>query len=258
MLAEPSLRASPSRDEEGGYETSAPVDDEAVSESPTEGTAKGIPVCPHALVNVWGLPSCREHSDCLGGICRLDAPNVSECINNTPTTLWSCNNDADCTVGTVCAADYLSTHPCQTGVNTRCLPACTVESCPAGQRCRQDGHCEIVHCSDGYACPEGWTCLTENSERLPDANGCVYSRCDADGYTCPAGSRCDTQNGFTNHGCMVYDCVNESPCPLNHACDSTGTHCERKTCASDAECDCGACFAGECVDSEPFCLTPSY
>lgn len=224
-------------------------------ESPPEGSAGGVPACSLAPVNIWGLPSCREHSDCLGAVCRTDAPNVSECVN-APATLRRCDSDADCALGTVCAADYLSTHPCQKSVDTSCLAACTAESCPAGQRCRQDGHCETFHCSDGYTCPEGWNCLAESSGRLPDANGCVYSICDTDGYQCPAGSRCDTENGFTNHGCVVYDCVNESPCPPNHTCDSTGTRCERKSCTRDVECDCGACFDGECVDNEPFCLAP--
>src|SRR5450759_4894359 len=169
-----------------------------------------------------------------------------------------------------------------------CVPACTATSCPADQRCGTSGWCELTPCTSGYPCPGGFTCSPTSLGT--DSHGCSYTSCTA-GYTCPSGSVCQSgAAGQDRHGCVGNMCTAGYTCPSDQICysnsssadshggvtnscsgfacpvnqafqtsSSSGAKCARKTCSTDADCDCGVCLGtvaspGYCASRLAICV----
>jgi len=68
------------------------------------------------------------------------------------------------------------------------------------------------------------------------------------GYTCPGETICfPGQPGVDGHGCGPGPC-SVTGCRVNFVCQTSAIvgGCTPKTCAADADCDCGYCISGTC------------
>ena len=185
----------------------------------------------------------------------------------------------------VCEA-YVDTGPCLCtgpGNATRCVPTCPGHACGADTQCSATGHCLPTPCNQGYACPldlackpgdpsadphgcglklctEGFACaagwMCNQTDPQADVHGCAPAQCPG-AYAYPADMRCAAGAGSDAHGCVVVPCSATSPCGENEMCDPAqpGRGCVAKTCASDSDCDCGACIEGNCEPSLWICTT---
>ena len=167
-----------------------------------------LPECPGATPVSAISQRCRTNADCPGGE-RCSDPAAPQCSGLPPA---GCQSDPDCESGQICVR---SSDPCG---GLECSPQCNATSCASGEQCGTDGHCHAVACSAGYQCPSGSQC---NSGIGADAHGCNVQRCN-NGGTCPANYQCEP-NGTTSDGCVA------------------------RSCASDKDCDCGACEMGQCA-----------
>ena len=133
-----------------------------------------------------------------------------------------------------CKADYCSGCGCDfafVGCREQSQPA---HSCP-GLGCDEGFCCRVnMDCGDapGYTCrPPGYC--------PPNASciGCTDA-------TCPVGTQCSS-----NGGCLPYGgedvCIS---CATGLVCDAAGGRplCVHQTCASDKDCEIGACVDGTC------------
>lgn len=187
-----------------------------------------------------GLPEsfspCRTPADC------SDLGNYLECVpaGSDPSGGcggatgcafdWAqgaepCANDEACNASG--ATDYVCREgddPC-CGPVSACVPRCTPDTCAEGNRCPELGVCEPVPCDDGFTCADGARC--EPGVAGSDPHGCVAIPCDEAGaLACP----------------MLHDCVAKT--------------CVRAPCASDDDCECGSCIAGQCWDRPWECYEP--
>ena len=205
----------------------------------------GLPsTCPGVTPLPTGTPTCRSQADCLGGAyCNHDY------VGGCPSTQHQCSVDGDCTAsGTVCLEG-----PC----GTLCVARCTSTSCAADQVCAANGHCAPKLCTAGYTCPMDALCSPGNS--AADANGCVPKSCSIDGYACPTGFTCAPSSSADPHGCSDISCAAGFTCPLNFdfvPSSSDLHHCHKRSCTTDAKCDCGACVFSECEDRLFLCSYP--
>jgi hypothetical protein len=180
--------------------------------------------------------TCRSAADCgTGKICAEQQP--VGCGAELPPDR-QCEAHDDCDAGDLCV-EARTPASCTSGLATRCMAACTSDSCPEGERCN-GGICELTPCDDGFQCAAGFVCAPERA--TSNAHGCAPRNCN-EGYDCGAGYVCDP-NG--SGGCLAVHCREggDSACPVNQTCDdeSSGRGCMPKPCEVDADCDCGACI----------------
>ena len=203
-----------------------------------------------------------------------------------------CAADKDCTArtGGTCVAYTRACPRCDGHVCQYPPPPCTSSpnSCATGQRCRTDGTCEVIPCTDGNACGAGYRCNTASAtanqqgcEPIPcdegnpcaadrrckpgalaaDAFGCEPTPCDA-GYACPADNRCNVGSARADsHGCEYVPCGEGYACPENTRCTITTPAaldhgCTTLPCKSDGDCDCGYCVNGVCAADPGTCQFP--
>ena len=181
-----------------------------------------------------GAYICTSNPGAFSGLCGAYCP--------TPPPA-ECTDDSGCSGGQVCLPATVS---CCDKIGHACRPPCTATSCAATERCNSAGHCELNPCNEGFACPAGTTCNPGTTGA--DSNGCVPVPCTS-GYDCGAKSICAPgQSGVDAHGCGVAPC-SQVGCPVNFTCQPSATigGCQRKTCAADADCDCGYCISGSCA-----------
>lgn len=130
----------------------------------------------------------------------------------------------------------------------------------SGGDCRPDGPspgcgmCQEVgnRCEDDSGCPDGSVCVAYKPQvscycgglALRCEEGCATAGC-GDGYTCADDGRCEE-----------ISCADGYTCPVNTVCGSNlNDHgCTRLPCKSSADCECGACFFGECADRPGVCV----
>ena len=213
--------------------------------------ASGLPICPGASAPS-GQP-CRSQTDCgAASMCVAAAPaGASTCGACFPTN-HACSSDATCGPDQICAAEA-NPNPCQCmGPSTSCSPKCKADSCPASDVCGADGRCAPKSCQDGYSCLTGTLC---DATRSGDAHQCAPARCDFAEVSCQADEVCDPSVTSPGSHCRAKRCSEGATCPKNQRCGQTG-QCERLTCASDVDCECGACISGTCQDHLFMCFMP--
>ncbi|MEZ4265572.1 MAG: hypothetical protein R3F39_04275 [Myxococcota bacterium] len=123
--------------------------------------------------------------------------------------------------------------------------------------CRHpENNCDIA--SPSTSCGEGQVCVS----RLP------FCACSSEEGTycelsCAANpSSCGTAACLPSGFCAPESCLDDGvDCPTNFVCspqsasaDAKG--CARRTCATDAACDCGACVFGRCYEGPGICSPP--
>jgi hypothetical protein len=215
--------------------------------------------CPGVDPIPVGQTPCRTNADCAPSSACMAANIYGTCGGAcAPPPPRTCATDQDCGVSMVCV-EVVSAEPCVCSpeLGTECQPACTTDSCATDERCRTDGHCEPTPCDAGFACPDGQVC--DSSRSGVDAHGCGVANCDGDGYACPDGFTCNAVAGADLHGCAPVPCEQGFDCPLNTDCDAASTsphHCARRSCSTDAQCDCGGCVLGTCQDRLYVCVLP--
>ncbi|MBN2193345.1 MAG: hypothetical protein JW751_11065 [Polyangiaceae bacterium] len=204
-------------------------------------------VCPGVEPPDPGYPTCRSQADCQASeSCRSDPPTGAGLCGACLPTLVECDSDASCGAGSVCVTNP---DPCQCrGQGTLCVPACTEDSCLPTEACAADGHCVPRRCEEGFECPADQLCAPDRG----DEHGCAWAQCDLGERTCPEGFVCDPGSSLT--GCRRLLCSEGATCPDNHRCPGDGDSCTRLSCTSDAECDCGACVNGTCMDRPYLCV----
>jgi hypothetical protein len=203
-----------------------------------------------------------------------------------------CTADKDCTAraGGKCNVFTRACPRCDGHTCSYPPPPCTSSpnSCGTGQRCRTDGTCEPIPCTEGNACPTGFRCNPSSAkagqqgcEPTPctegytcgadlrcnpaasraDLNGCEAIPCNA-GHTCPAETRCNVGSSRADiYGCEYVPCSEGYACPENYRCTVSApaalSHgCTGLSCSSDGDCDCGYCVNGVCSADPGTCQTP--
>ena len=187
-------------------------------------------ICPG--VEPWpaGTITCRTAAECPGG------PGTSECTTSAEPLCGTCQggpggctSDDACEKGTVCGPGPNTGGGCSCGSGYDCIPRCTATTCGPGEICRDDGHCTVKRCGgEGYTCPTGTQCKLGLAPPAVDPHGCEPISC-ADGYACPKNQHCQPGVAADEHGCVAL------------------------TCASDADCDCGACVGTRCSNRMARC-----
>lgn len=178
--------------------------------------------------------TCRDGVVIEERLCRHGCGPYCDGYEPLPPELVPCRGSSECESGESCVP------PGAPPVCAICQPVpseCDGDAdCGAGEVCVAVSlpcSCEpvlatlcLAACTEG-SCPEG--------ERCEDGH-CRPIHC-SEGYACPANTRCETE----------HPPVGES--------DAHG--CWRLPCASDADCDCGACVNGLCYDGPGFCRPPA-
>ena len=98
-------------------------------------------------------------------------------------------------------------------------PPCTAspDSCGTGKRCRTDGTCEVIPCTDGNACFGGYRC--NPALVTADNMGCEPIPCDQ-GNTCPSGRQCNPGSSRVDgFGCELIRCDAGYACPAGTRCN---------------------------------------
>jgi hypothetical protein len=251
-----------------GCASSQPGDDSAAGAGGGAGAASRSMTCPggSAVDPAFG---CRNGSDC-GSVYHCEwyltpspASQGQGCLIGLTGVTYrnECDTDASCGAGRVCEHVPAALGYCPDDI--LCVAACTLESCPSGQRCADSGHCEPIPCADGFTCPPGTVC---SPDPAADANGCTPISC-ADGWVCSWDTTCQARGANpSSHDCVPTACEDGFPCSPGKHCDAralgdehgcrtwcseTGCLdglvcgedeiCVSKTCMTDADCPCGVC-----------------
>lgn len=242
--------------------------------------------------------TCRKLADCVGSpvVCSVGYYNWGPAACPIPPNMqpcpMECSADKDCAAraGGSCVPYARDCPQCNGRVCQYPPPPCTMtpDSCAAGTRCRTDGSCEPIPCTDGFACgdgnrcnptsahasmngcefvpcDQGYTCLGDTrcnvTSKNADGHGCEPTPCDQ-GYTCGADMRCNVGSAPAyTHGCEPTPCGQGYVCPENTRCTGVSTDvsshgCMMATCASDGDCDCGFCMGGYCSADLGTCQHP--
>lgn len=178
----------------------------------------------------------------------------------------SCSADSECPNGFSCFASLGQCIPS----NFECA-ACQQSPCEAGQFCNTTtGECGppqglCGNCSEDAGCADGRVCRnTGNSANCvqtctqdgdcPDGNTCTDGACIPDSGVCdPCAGICggDSPYCVTEEG-RCAECGPTSPCGEGLRCDLMTYTCTdalpNGMCVSDADCQGGVCFSGECVE----------
>lgn len=190
----------------------------AGSAATSTGGASELQYCP-------GEPEvgdpCREDADCLQGQGMYCSPTENDCPGAGCPMF--CQGDAECGDGFVCVFGGTG---CCAGQTSECVPACTPDSCAAGEECLPDGHCAPIACDAGFTCPNGQRCE-------PAAEG-------ADG-----------------HGCAVIPCDQPDALPCGELFECVAGGCSRLACQASADCPCGTCVQGRCYPRPWLCTQPN-
>jgi hypothetical protein len=209
--------------------------------------------CPGASDEGDGV-RCRRDDECAES--ELCQPYLwPSCSRNSS----GCYQDEDCEGGQLCAETGVSS--CfGSGPIRACQAPCTEGSCPEGDVCGGDGHCEPSSCSAGYACADDRVC-GEGGDPQSDEHGCRPARCDEDAWSCPAGHDCRPGDEANQNGCVPLSCTAGFECPPNTRCREGSLYlhahqCEALECARDSDCDCGYCIGSFCRNALAYCGLP--
>jgi hypothetical protein len=242
----------------GGITNGGSGSDAGVGTGGTSGLA-----CPGVTPWPAGYQLCRTQNDCpTSYVCKDTEPYVFMCppyYCSSPVPSRQCTVDTDCGPNGICVSG--PTDACCPEISSRCVTACTTKSCLADERCGTKGLCEPNPCSAGFVCTGQTLCAPTRAGA--DSHGCALMGCN-EGYTCPSDMRCQAgAPGADNRGCVFASCT-DVPCPMNYTCQpsSSARGCVPKSCASDSDCDCGACIRmaaqGQCAGQPYRCTAISY
>jgi hypothetical protein len=241
-----------------GARGSAGADGSAGSSGRAGGTdANGtLPACPGSTPSAQAT-ACRTSADCPtpSWICgpTYSSAGCGVCL----PAPHECSADGGCTAEQVCLP---SASPCNcNGQGTVCGSRCMASSCAAGNSCDpMSGLCEPTPCGAAFTCADGLICAPNRTGA--DVHGCATAHCATDGYVCPSGYTCAAGPVLDPNGCEAVSCVGGAyHCPSNTDCNRSSSsphHCERRSCTSDRNCDCGACIQGYCQDQFYVCSPP--
>jgi hypothetical protein len=248
---------------------------------------------------VTGSRYCRTAADCgpVGPVvCSVGVYDWGPAACPIPPSMQpcpaECTADEDCTAraGGTCTPYTRSCPRCDGHTCSYPPPPCTSSpaSCGTGQRCRSDGTCEVIPCTEGNACGAGYRCSAgsakadrQGCEPMPcddgyacgsgtrcspgssqaDGHGCALILCN-EGYACPADTRCSVGSVRADmYGCEYVPCGEGYACPENTRCTvsapAANSHgCTTMSCTSDGDCDCGYCVGGVCSADPGTCQSP--
>lgn len=231
----------------------------------------------------------NQYEDCLSPGYRPPMP--SGCITGVAPPRGDCSKDLDCKPGEQCLIELYICHPIP-----RCKPSsCAQAGCSKEQRCRPDGRCEIIPCTEGWSCPSDRKCSDDPLASGQDPHGCVPRLC-AEGWSCPPDQKCSTNPMapyHDEHGCVPRLCTEGQACAPGRVCEVGGFDvdsrgCRVRTCAesggapcpawqqcrtvswgatkigmcgiiqckADSDCPCGACVNGACDSGPGICGQP--
>ena len=197
--------------------------DATAAVAPVDGPAfkRGAKYCPGVQAWPAGSKTCVTDDDCgRDGACYPQGvPDYSGMCGMAPRMVEECSRDKDCGKGKYCDHMVNEHHGCEEVIESKCQTSCTKDSCKAGEVCRPSGRCEILQCTEGYACEHGWTC--DKGGMSHDPHGCRVP------------------------GCAVTGCGPDLQC--------NGEYCVPKKCRKTSDCDCGACMQGECAGRPGVC-----
>lgn len=217
--------------------------DHASSDVPSDGSADGVRAC-RGIVPGTTYNRCHTSDDCRSGPQVCLAPGQTWGPGACPIppnfmchAIPACTSDKDCTdsPGGTCVGYVVQVCPrCD---SMKCQypppppPLCTKspDSCGTGNRCRTDGACEPLPCSEGYSCASGSRCSVGSARA--DGHGCELIPCNS-GFTCDENTRCTAPTDPGSHGCTTIECN------------------------TDGDCDCGFCVWGSCYSTLGTCSTP--
>lgn len=186
-----------------------------------------------ALIAV-GQADAAVHGDASveAGSCPGIGHCVQLCEDGACSCQCDCRSDAQCggqpADGEICVP---SSEPAPSCCGTR--PVCSTDTeCARTQQgpawiCNANGcgSCQPP-CANDASCGDGSACRTDGH--------CTLKSCKSDGYVCPAHSHCGGSGTMVDqHGC-VHD-----------------------ACATDKDCQSGACVNGRCFDSPGRCVPTS-
>jgi hypothetical protein len=230
----------------------------------TTNTALNARMCPDYQM-IPGAKLCRTQTDCTTPDTFCRSPSYvfpvpgGGCFGGAAPPPAECRTDLDCQPGYRCTgqrpgcADYYSR--CQPGP---CTPAAP---CSTGQRCRSDGRCEFLSCTDGsWTCPAHLKCSADPMAPGRDPLGCVARPC-TEGYACFPDQVCEVGGrGSDAWGCRAKNCSEGVPCPGWQQCQpvpwngSTTSACVARPCKSDRDCPCGMCLGDQCEAGPGACM----
>lgn len=175
--------------------------------------------------------SCQEGIVVVDGlICLEPCEMLALCDDYSPPfpPRDTCTDQAQCDAGEACVAPHgVGCGPCVDLVATCASDADCSDSdvcVPTTDPCMCAGpgseciaRCDDASCGDGERCEDG---------------RCLVQAC-TDGYECPPNLDCGFGGGGDAHGCI------------------------RRGCASERDCDCGACIDGVCARGPGICALPA-
>lgn len=209
-------------------------------------------VCPGVAPWPQGTKTCHTTEEC--SPVEVCVPAPLEGCDTCKAASKTCALDTDCFSG-VCQT-YTLTGPCicpngETG--TMCVQHCSTAPCEEGFACEPAGHCLPISCAQGFVC--GLDLVCDEASPFADQHGCAPTPCDA-GFTCAPGDACAKGSPEADpHGCAPIHCNDGFMCPVSTYCSATtpGHGCALHSCATDADCDCGACVEGWCAPQIGIC-----
>jgi len=233
------------------------------------GASKGLNADPKRFCPDYELPTagrlCRSQADCdadpnvRDATCMLSTTrfNLPPCASGVQPPPAECGRDLDCPPGHECRNQYPG---CPQYFSKCVVSSCTPASCGQGARCRTDGRCEALSCTDGsWTCGTDLKCSTDPMAPSRDANGCVPLPC-TEGYACPAGQLCADGYQVDAHGCRPRTCAEGIACPTWQRCQMNPqvlpvAYCEARPCKVDRDCPCGICLNAQfCAPGPGLCL----
>lgn len=136
----------------------------------------------------------------------------------------------------------------------------TSADCSGGAQCAPPG--AVMPCGNCYngasECATDADCTAQSATAICDPIPCACSGQTKCMEGCTADAACGPgQSCGADHRCAPKSCAQQLDCPTNFLCPPVNqSHCERRTCSVDAECDVGYCVAGACFDMPGTCTLP--
>jgi len=175
---------------------------------------------------------CRSDADCPSAGQRCLSPNYSPpdlggCVTGAAPPSANCARDLDCKAGEQCLIEKFLCH-----LIPRCKPSsCAQGGCSKDERCRPDGRCEPIPCTEGWSCPSHLKCGADPMAPGRDLHGCVPRLCTED-FICPPDQKCaDPMSSARDpHGCVARLCTEGQACAPGRVCDVGGYGADARGC----------------------------
>jgi len=189
---------------------------------------------------------------CGSQVVEFPADSTADAGADVDASKQLCDEDTDCTVGSVCQnGECVVVDPCD-GVtcpegnvcqNGECVPTdpCEGVTCPEGSECK-DGACNPKNPCEGVTCPDNGKC---EDGQCPDP--CANGKCDSGGPKDPCAGVCCPDDKECKQGkCVPKDPCAGVCCPSNKECKA-GKCVPKDPCAGVQCPPSRVCKEGQCV-----------